>query len=543
MTSPVKRLDESIGEDASGAVTKSSPYSDDAFHKDVLTDATACELLDTLKAHDDSTSINTWSSETSIHLSSTKSSCASCASTQGDVSTCTEGESAQALEEALLNALQPESEHTSLFPSELIVPYPDESGHSQKHPMPWDTSSSDGTSSSSFSPLPKHTMSAGAQSETTKATTAPTDIQPLIPRRRGSNDVLSDDGDNSGEDSNGSNQSLDEESGEALALDLQAFLMLKLPFIVTSKLNANEWNQVCSEMVHFTKINGLSVCKDDRIQEGTNDKPLPKDEIEDDAEDNVDAQEAGDDSCSVVSELTGATGLIEWNYESARHIEVEPLDDSSALVSPISQSDKLLREARLHASARSWHEGSESQNAAPKMPMRRGRYPIGRRKSEPRSPNSVKRPFTRSSSLPSVISSVNRPSVSFDTVQVRHYEPVLDLNPATSCGPSVGIGWNYVVDSPRKVSDLEEEKDCQGRRKLSEIVIPRHVREQNLRECGYTPKQIAKAVRMNLKAKSRRLQTIHNYKIDQIVERSSRKVRRLFNPSRKQSQVQETAEF
>ena len=69
---------------------------------------------------------------------------------------------------------------------------------------------------------------------------------------------------------------------------------------------------------------------------------------------------------------------------------------------------------------------------------------------------------------------------------------------------------------------------------MREIIIPRHIREETLKDCGYTAKDIAKAVRMNLKAKGQRIQTVQNYKIDQMLEKGQRKVRRLFNPSRYQ---------
>jgi hypothetical protein len=221
-----------------------------------------------------------------------------------------------------------------------------------------------------------------------------------------------------------------------------------------------------------------------------------------------------------------STELFEEKNEEAETTDTNANDDISPLTSPTAHREKLSS----HLNRRAWHDSSKCLGDAPIMPIRRGHYPLNRTISEPRSQHNAPWSFSRSSSLPTGLVSVNRRSVSFDTVQIRHYEPVLDLNPSTSCGPSLGIGWNYFVDAPKKVTDAEDLKDRYGRRSMREMIIPRHVREQTLKDCGYTAKDIAKAVRMNLKSKGQRMQTIHNYKLDQIVERSSRKMRRLFNP-------------
>jgi hypothetical protein len=129
-------------------------------------------------------------------------------------------------------------------------------------------------------------------------------------------------------------------------------------------------------------------------------------------------------------------------------------------------------------------------------------------------------------------------SVSFDVVQIRHYERVLDLNPATSSGPSLGIGWHY--DEIMSVNVLEREIMTKStRRNARQLILPRKIREDMLQDLGYTSKDVARAIRLNLKVKNQRKQTIQNLahqKMEEMVESSSRKVRELLRfPSRKKS--------
>ena len=506
---PEKRVDDKISEgDNSGTLATESDSNNDTLFDESVMDAAANELLESLKAMDGSRSVGSWKSETSIHFGSS-----SCTSTQSDFSA-SDSESAMDLEEALMKALFADNESVEL-PPELIIPYPDESGGCQGRPKPWDSSSSDGASSSS--PMSQTLLKGGEISP--RPTVACPDNQPLVPRRRRSNDALS----NVHEERppRRSTQLKESEPSNATPGDLHSFLMARLPSSIVSKLDANEWSQVCSEVTRFEQNNG---------EEAT---PEPGDVHQADCTNyETSLERLGTDdrteSYSVVSELTGATGL---NNDHSCAVDSEAADDVSLLTFPETQSQK----SSSNLKSRAWHDSSKCLSDAPVMPIRRGRYPMERTNSEPRVLPNAPRAFSRSSSLPCDLISVSRRRVSFDTVQVRHYEPVLDLNPSTSQGPSLGIGWNYFLDSPKKITDIEDEKDRLGRRSMREIIIPRHIREQTLKDCGYTTKDIAKAVRMNLKSKGQRMQTIHNYKIDQIVEKSSRKVRRLFNPSRYQS--------
>ena len=123
--------------------------------------------------------------------------------------------------------------------------------------------------------------------------------------------------------------------------------------------------------------------------------------------------------------------------------------------------------------------------------------------------------------------------VSFDNVQVRHYERILEENPSTSSGPSIGIGWRYIQDSPKRIDHMEGSK-----KGAKELVIPRRIREGLLRELGYSDHEIAQSVRRVLKAKNQRLQTynnLHVQTIEYLVEKSRRKVGKLlrFGPPKR----------
>ena len=117
-------------------------------------------------------------------------------------------------------------------------------------------------------------------------------------------------------------------------------------------------------------------------------------------------------------------------------------------------------------------------------------------------------------------------SVSFDSVEIRCYERILDINPCTSSGPSVGLGWKYVQIPPKKVDEVVP-KPCTS---ASSMVLSRDVREAIVRDLGYSQREIASAIRISLKAKNQRRQTVNNLhaqRMEEMVEKSSRKVKRL----------------
>lgn len=138
-------------------------------------------------------------------------------------------------------------------------------------------------------------------------------------------------------------------------------------------------------------------------------------------------------------------------------------------------------------------------------------------------------PTARYSSAPSTDAATH--DVRFDTVEFRHYHPVLGDNPSTSSGAPIGIGWSYNPKDTIMV-DLEEyERAYEGlRRTKKELAIPSHVREAMLREAGYSRRDIKLAVDINRRVKAKRISSVQQQKIDPIrkwVETMKHGVRRL----------------
>ncbi|KAL7529519.1 hypothetical protein ACHAXR_003011, partial [Thalassiosira sp. AJA248-18] len=110
--------------------------------------------------------------------------------------------------------------------------------------------------------------------------------------------------------------------------------------------------------------------------------------------------------------------------------------------------------------------------------------------------------------------------VRFDTVEFREYGRNLDDNPSTSSGPPIGIDWRY---DPKDtvVLDVDAYENCREgyRRSKWELAIPPSVREEMLREVGFSRNEIKLVVRSVQKDKDRRNISLHRQKFDPILER------------------------
>ncbi|KAL3924886.1 MAG: hypothetical protein SGILL_000766 [Bacillariaceae sp.] len=132
--------------------------------------------------------------------------------------------------------------------------------------------------------------------------------------------------------------------------------------------------------------------------------------------------------------------------------------------------------------------------------------------------------------------------VSFDTVDVRYYERILDLNPAVTNGAAIGIGWRYKRGGSHAVEDWESKRG--PIRDASELVLPRHVRESLLKDLGYTQQDIATAVRSIFKAKNKRKQTVQNLGTEQVeeaVETAARRVKNILSLGMRKGLVKSTS--
>jgi hypothetical protein len=188
---------------------------------------------------------------------------------------------------------------------------------------------------------------------------------------------------------------------------------------------------------------------------------------------------------------------------------------------------KQLEYAHLEPSAEESSSHSPSSSKAPSAPGEGSicEAPLSNRNNS-LSELSNKRVKRRSSS---VLRGRTR-LVTFDQVEVRYYERVISDNPAVRSGVAIGIGWRFDSGGIVDVDYWEESKGPP--RKSIELFLPRHVREHMLRDAGFTQKEMADMVRIALRTKNRRKQTVNNLPaagVEEAVENATRKVSRLLN--------------
>mmetsp|Transcript_23607 Transcript_23607/g.26920 ORF Transcript_23607/g.26920 Transcript_23607/m.26920 type:complete len:537 (+) Transcript_23607:212-1822(+) len=120
--------------------------------------------------------------------------------------------------------------------------------------------------------------------------------------------------------------------------------------------------------------------------------------------------------------------------------------------------------------------------------------------------------------------------VSFSTIEIRQYERILGDNPSCSCGPSISIGWEY-DETSTSIQPIDDYEFRRGNRfDDTEMVLSRHERELLLFDLGYSKKEVVEAIRLNLKLKKRRRQTVNNLpiaKVEELIEGASKKISRV----------------
>ncbi|KAL7542138.1 hypothetical protein ACHAWF_007140 [Thalassiosira exigua] len=82
--------------------------------------------------------------------------------------------------------------------------------------------------------------------------------------------------------------------------------------------------------------------------------------------------------------------------------------------------------------------------------------------------------------------------VRFDAVAVREYSPALGQS-CTSCGPPIGLGWEYVARPPLHIDAYEAARDATRRRSRLELRLDPGARVETLILAGYGPGEIREA--------------------------------------------------
>jgi hypothetical protein len=103
-------------------------------------------------------------------------------------------------------------------------------------------------------------------------------------------------------------------------------------------------------------------------------------------------------------------------------------------------------------------------------------------------------------------------------------------NPSVRAGPPIGLGWEYTPAAVINVDDYEQQRG--PRRSRQEILIPRFVREEKLRDFGVSRSEISQCVKEVEKAKRHRSATMRSTEsmehMHEAMESAGRKVKRLF---------------
>jgi hypothetical protein len=102
--------------------------------------------------------------------------------------------------------------------------------------------------------------------------------------------------------------------------------------------------------------------------------------------------------------------------------------------------------------------------------------------------------------------------VTFDTVSVRYYERILTIHPSTTLGPSIGIGWKFQSLPTVSLDQYEMQSNCNNphhqQSTYGPSILDRHERVAILRQVGVTDLEIVKGIRMNIRLRHQRAQSI-----------------------------------
>mmetsp|Transcript_5538 Transcript_5538/g.8486 ORF Transcript_5538/g.8486 Transcript_5538/m.8486 type:complete len:483 (-) Transcript_5538:27-1475(-) len=126
--------------------------------------------------------------------------------------------------------------------------------------------------------------------------------------------------------------------------------------------------------------------------------------------------------------------------------------------------------------------------------------------------------------------------VKFHQIEIREYEQILADNPSVSCGPPLGLGWDY--QKTPLVFSVEEYENYKGptRRVRSEMIMPQHVREVKLKEEWQVPSHdIEERLKEIRQARQQRGKTIRNTdQVEQLISfftTAKRRLKRIVYPT------------
>ena len=132
-------------------------------------------------------------------------------------------------------------------------------------------------------------------------------------------------------------------------------------------------------------------------------------------------------------------------------------------------------------------------------------------------------------------------AVSFGMAEVRYYDRCLDLNPAVSIGPAIGLDWTYSHGDEIKIDDWEKASSTKRKSDRRGFVLSSEERIHLLLDTGYTQDEIAEATKDIALTRNRRAVTLKNLhavqEMEDALETASRRVKQLLSFGKKRSLV------
>jgi hypothetical protein len=272
--------------------------------------------------------------------------------------------------------------------------------------------------------------------------------------------------------------SKDTTSRELSVDEVRKFVMENIPQAVREQIPEASWSQIFQSQSKGPKTRASKQGSLETIRKNPEEAPVDIILVEEEADDIVDDMSCGSDVSDLTSAFLDGKG-IETKRECLAHIKPH--------IAPSSSKDSS--HSRSHLSL----EASEENPST-------GHEASCRRSSLVATSDTGRRLSQMSGGLKRV--------VLFDRVEVRHYERVLTDNPSVQNGPAIGIGWRYKRGGSVNVNDWERTRGVP--RKACNLVLPRNAREKIVKDAGSTPKEVADMIRITLRVKNQRKQTVNN---------------------------------
>jgi hypothetical protein len=115
-------------------------------------------------------------------------------------------------------------------------------------------------------------------------------------------------------------------------------------------------------------------------------------------------------------------------------------------------------------------------------------------------------------------------AVHWGTIQVNSHKIILGDNVACSCGPPVTIDWESFETVILDVDSYEAHKDPATSRRKDQMLLPRQVREDMLRDAGYARSSVRDAAEAAARARKLRIRSSRDGRFREALTAAARRV-------------------